>query len=527
MSYRKPSVTVNQVQVTQSIPFADPQLKSCVIGKGYYWQDPRNDNSVSETEYTGAIAEVQISEFTDLEDVVEETLIVELVRTSGPGGGVGEVIQLEKGAQGDYTFSDGTIALVADIEGFDDGDDSNAKIRVGFLALQDEIVNTFQKISSNKELVDFVGTPVPWNPLAFGAATMMSNSAASTNIVGVQADGDFSPAIEKLLNKDVYAIAAMTGGAEADKLSAHVTQMSLPENKRERIAFASKFATYTGEANTYEDTASSSDKETTSESIQTMASGIGNRRFFHIFPDSGAVEVVAPVATLYSAFIEAVFDDKAFKARFISNTEINGQTYKAGQVITDEIVDELVANGFSEFRVHYPVPGYYFTTAVAGQVVGKQPSDPLTNRSIVGFAKAYRSNDYFTDAQLDTIASGGNWILEERAVGAIFNRHQLSTDATTIQTRELSITTQLDFAAKTYRDTVSPLIGRRVITTSFIQQLEAIMIGVGDDLVENGHVRDVQVLNVFQDELQPDTIKAEISILPLFPLNYITITIEF
>lgn len=178
-------------------------------------------------------------------------------------------------------------------------------------------------------------------------------------------------------------------------------------------------------------------------------------------------------------------------------------------------------------RAYYPVPGYIFGAGIAGQVSAKGPAQPLTNRSVPGIAMLNRSNDYFSPTQLDTIAGGGNWVLEQRAVGSVVNRHQMSTDAVTVQTRELSITTQIDYAAKFLRDLVSPLIGTQVITTTFVGSIEALLKGAALDLIEEGHVRDLQIQNVYQDELEPDTIKADILLLPLYPLNYIKITLEF
>ena len=44
MAYQKPGVTVRQVQRTASFPLPDPTLQSCVIGEGYYWQDPSRED---------------------------------------------------------------------------------------------------------------------------------------------------------------------------------------------------------------------------------------------------------------------------------------------------------------------------------------------------------------------------------------------------------------------------------------------------------------------------------------------------
>ena len=178
-------------------------------------------------------------------------------------------------------------------------------------------------------------------------------------------------------------------------------------------------------------------------------------------------------------------------------------------------------------QARIPVPGYYVAAYLAGAVSVKAPAAPMTNTGVAGIESVLESNNTFSDKQLDIIAGGGTWVLEQRAPFAIFNRHQLSTDATTVQTRELSLTTQIDFVSKFLRELVSPLIGRFVIDDNFIGQLSAALNGGAETMVERGIVRDLQIVRVFQDELNPDTMKAEFSLLPLYPLNYINITITF
>jgi len=528
MSYKKPSVTVRQVQVTESLPLPDPTFKSCIVGQGYYWQDPfREDeemNSIASAEYVGAELTINISEFTDHDTVVDGTLIVDLIRRSGPSGTIGEVTSLE--ITDDFTYDTGVITLSASIAGYTDQDDA-AKVRVGFLAERDDLTDQYQEINEMRDITDFIGTPVPWNPLAFGASLAIANSGRSTSVVGVGSAGDFTNAASVLENKDVYAISALTGvSTEAEKLSAHVTNMSLPENKKERIAFASRFVPDYADTNYYENDATSAEKTTVAQSIQTYSAGLGNRRYFQIHPDAGWVESQVHTSTLYSSFISGVFGIDP-KPKFLSNVTIGSKRYKAFQNITDAIVDELKAGGITQLRVYYPVPGYYFTAALVGQVSAKEPQAPLTNSAISGFAMTHRSNDYFSPTQLDTIAEGGTWVLEQRAVGSIVTSHQLSTDAVTVETRELSITNQLDNVSMFMRSLVSPLIGTRVISDSFLRTLRATMVGAAEALVERKEIRDVKILDLYQDEIQPDTIKVDMAVLPLYPLNYIKITLQF
>jgi len=74
---------------------------------------------------------------------------------------------------------------------------------------------------------------------------------------------------------------------------------------------------------------------------------------------------------------------------------------------------------------------------------------------------------------------------------------------------------------------VSPLIGKFVITDGFINNLRAALSSGATQLVDTGVIRDLQVIDVYQDEQNPDTIKADFELLPLYPVNYIKITLTF
>lgn len=74
---------------------------------------------------------------------------------------------------------------------------------------------------------------------------------------------------------------------------------------------------------------------------------------------------------------------------------------------------------------------------------------------------------------------------------------------------------------------MSPLIGKFVITDGFINNLRAALSSGATQLVDTGVIRDLQVIDVYQDEQNPDTIKADFELLPLYPVNYIKITLTF
>lgn len=174
-----------------------------------------------------------------------------------------------------------------------------------------------------------------------------------------------------------------------------------------------------------------------------------------------------------------------------------------------------------------PVPGYYMCAAIAGQVVGKTPEQPLTNVPITGFAKSKGSNDYFSEANLNTMAEGGTYIVEERATNTLTCRHQLSTDMSSVAKRELSVINALDYTSKFIRTAFTPYIGRYTISESFLKLANTILVGIGMYLKREDKINDLQVLSVIQDPVNPDTLLVEVNILVKYPVNYIKLKLLF
>jgi hypothetical protein len=415
-------------------------------------------------------------------------------------------------------------------------------IRVGFLGVNEDLTNKYYTISNTSDIQTLITGPLggaSWfNPLAYGAEIAVTNSGSSVNVIGVTpAAGaeDVSNAVTILENKpNVYAIAGLTqSAAELAKLASHATFMSAPDNKGERIVFGSKDSSgeYTGT-----DFPSSADKLLSAEAISDYADAINNKRYFAIHPDVVYVRESTHVNSLSTDFIQAVFGSSFTYLPKLANP-ISFQdgnvtkTYPRGTEVNATVLAKLItiaeSNSTSNFDVLVPVPGYYLAAGIAGQIAVKEPQQPLTNTAVAGpFVETKYSNDYFSQSQLDVIASGGTWVIEDKG-GAMVTRHQLSTDVSSIQTRELSVTTQVDFAAKFLRQLVEPTIGVNVISDAFLAQLRTAFNAASTELVEIGALRELNIINVYQDEANPDTVKADFELLPLYPVNYIKITLTF
>ena len=171
------------------------------------------------------------------------------------------------------------------------------------------------------------------------------------------------------------------------------------------------------------------------------------------------------------------------------------------------------------------VSGYYLGGAIAAMIGQQNPSQPFTNLPMVGFTRPIGSNDLFSENAMSTAAAGGiYWVVQDNPGGALVSRHQLTTDLTSIKTRELSILKSVDYVAKLMRTQVKRFIGKNNITK---QLLEAVSLGMQGSLasVTGSVVAEATLDSLTQDSDQPDTIRAEVTLVPFYPANYIKITI--
>jgi len=171
------------------------------------------------------------------------------------------------------------------------------------------------------------------------------------------------------------------------------------------------------------------------------------------------------------------------------------------------------------------IPGYYACACVAGQIAGLPPQQGLTNYPIVGLTGVVGVEKY-TRRQLNQMAGGGTYILmQEVQGGPVFARHQLSTDVSSVETRELSITKVVDFTAKFLRVGVRRFIGRQNINSVFLDTVGTTIQAMLQFLVEQGILNGANLNNIIQDPNAPDTVMVDVTLDVPFPCNYLRLTL--
>jgi len=538
MAYVKPGVEIVQEARTTTPALITPDLVGVLIGNGYHWQNPNaaNDASiVTETNYDGQSTPFALSGINSVfynVDGVPELVVVDLITISGTG--IGTVTHLTY--TDDFAVANNTVTISANVE----YQNNLYQIRVGYLAKKTPSDYGYKTIYSLAEVEETIGEPVSWNPLAFGARLAMLNSGRQLNVVNVSgiAANDFENAVDSILGtREVYAIGPMTHKLGIGTLKTHVDTYSLAINKKERIAICNGdlSGSWAGDAFSSDNT----EKTTTATTIRNANISYLDRRVIITHPDVAYITETRHISTISPTWIANSFIDSsagfaayALTAKFAFDAFVNNVKYKAGTDITAAIWATLRdagwAGGDGLVTVKVPVPGFYYSALVVGQVIGEFPEQPLTNLPTTGLMETYGSGDYFNEAQLNILAEGGTYIMHQlNPTSPIVSRHQLTTDMTQISKRELSIVKALDYVAKFIRISMVPYIGRYTITPAFLKLINSILISISLFLTREGRVADMKVLSVAIDDINPDTIKVTVDIAVKYPVNYIKVTLLF
>ena len=383
----------------------------------------------------------------------------------------------------------------------------SATVNLGYEALVLDKANQLNTISDASLIVAQLGKDVPANPLAYGANKALANSAGSVVYyvpVSVETVDGYNAAFEaSVADGTAYYIVPLTNDPTIiEAAKAHVLKASDPKLSRERVAVVNKAFS----------------KVVTKYDLKDD----GTAWTGYVSLDPAALTAVYTIATVPGAtFItDGVRPGDFFRTNFTVDA-LGNDIYQAVEIksVTDEQTVLLVSPGFTTSvgsssslrRVQvarnlskdeqaaaiaaassalgnrrvvnvWPdvlsdgsltVAGYFGAAAVAGLKSGVAPHQPLTNVVLNGFTAATHSTPYFSLAQLNVIAGGGTWIVDQASNGgAIFNRHQLTTDYTDDNTSEISITTNLDSISKYLREDLLVYIGKYNNNPYFIQLLE-------------------------------------------------------
>lgn len=174
----------------------------------------------------------------------------------------------------------------------------------------------------------------------------------------------------------------------------------------------------------------------------------------------------------------------------------------------------------------HEVDGAVISAAIAG-LQSYLPGYQSATRSTISVFDSLVGID-MTRVEKNKLAEKGVLILEQPSGAGtpISIRHQLTTDMSSVATKEASITSIRDHVAQRYRNVAEAYIGKYNITPDTITRITGSLKSTTQDMVQEGWILETsQITSVAQDINNPDTLIIEAKVDVPYPCNYIKITV--
>jgi hypothetical protein len=179
--------------------------------------------------------------------------------------------------------------------------------------------------------------------------------------------------------------------------------------------------------------------------------------------------------------------------------------------------------------------GYFAAAGLAGLRSGVVPHQGLTNSEFYGADDLGKVVLEFSQADLDTMAEQGIWLISQEVIGATaYVRHQLTTDTSGLNTSEDSITTNVDSISYALKKTISPFIGKWNVGNDALISLRAAIVAelsyratytgtarAGNQLTSFVPTRDIVRLE--QNTTYKDRVDVEVKLNVPYPMNYVSL----
>ncbi|AER25954.1 tail sheath [Mycobacterium phage Nappy] len=245
-----------------------------------------------------------------------------------------------------------------------------------------------------------------------------------------------------------------------------------------------------------------------------------------IVAGTGAQPIQALVQQHVSAQSNNKYERRAILGMDGSVTPVPSATRIANaQSIKDQRVALISPSSFvyyaPELNREVVLGGQFMAAAVAGKSVSAIAAMPLTRKVIRGFSGPAEVQ---RDGEKSRESSEGLMVIEKTPRNLVHVRHGVTTDPTSLHTREWNIIGQQDVMVYRIRDYLDAdgLIGMPIYDTTIVQvkaSAEAALVW----LVDNNIIRGYRNLKARQIERQPDVIEVRYEWRPAYPLNYIVV----
>lgn len=421
----------------------------------------------------------------------------------------------------------------------------SANVYAGYRALRTDLSSTVLAINDVNDLEGQLGVISDQNPLGLGCQIALANTTtrvraiavASADLIGYQA------AFELSEGERLYYVVPLTQELDiVEALATQVVQLSTPQMASWRVAvvntaiptkqnigqYSLSYQNSNAGANTvtlvsgsYVLTASNAtfmsdgvvpgDMVNYSSAVYEVLSVISNQQLI--------LNATAP-ASAVSYYITRVMT-KTQQAEVVQATSTGFNSNRVWHIQPDIV--GVTVNG----TVMY-LPGYYLACGLAGMGAGFPVQQGFTNIGVAGIADLKDSNFYFSRTDIDNLAGSGTCLFVQDTQGGIpYCRHELTTNMTVLEYREMLVVKNWDFLSYYFYDILKGFIGSWNITTDTLNTIRQVIIASAEQLIGEKLPRigapllGYSITSLKQDPVNKDTADAYMSVSVVYPLNYL------
>lgn len=432
---------------------------------------------------------------------------------------------------------------------------------IGYRALRTDKSREIMTIEQTPgDLESKLGKATSTNPLALGVSLAMKNTTTSIRAVAIEEDSveAYASALQLIQNERLYSIVPLTSKMEVlTMVKAHAVQMSDPETAMWRIGIVSSDPSDV--LNLGEYAGSFAIKKSTvgdAAGRHNMILNVPDASFLNDGIQAGDMIVIEKAAnaaiqgtykldTLYSNTSLGIKAGLAGESGYIPEIDTTIESFKVIRnldnvakakniaAISSTFASNRIVHvmpclvGITEDSVIKYLPSYYLAAAVAGCVAGFPVQQGLTNLTLAGIDSLKGSNFYFSKDDLNTMAAAGTMIfVQDTQSAAPYCRHELTTDMSTLEYRELLKVKNWDYLSYFYHDIVDPFIGQWNIIDDTLRVIRQTVISASENLKTQKLPRigaplvSYEIAQLAQDTTMKDKIQLRMKIAIVDPNNY-------
>jgi len=465
---------------------------------------------------------------------------------------------LDSGLNIDTTLTGtaGTVTLKAGL-GLVYGKVISGNVYVAYRALRTDLSNRILTFNDQNDLIGQLVDTSDNNPLGLAVQLALANTTGRIRAVAISSNDStgYLAALSTIQGERLYFIVPLTQDASIiASYKTHATLMSTAENASWRVILANtampliqNIGIYTATSpnsnggnnattlvgSTYVLTASNAtfiaDGVTAGDVITFTAatatpSQVGAHQVVQVISNQQLVVSTTAPATAISYYITRTMS-RTQTAVSVASVSSGFNTRRVVHVQPDIV--GVSVNGVTKY-----LPGYYLCSGLAGMGAGFPVQQGFTNIGIAGIVDLQHSNFYFSKAELNTMAEAGTLLFVQDTQGGIpYCRHELTTDMTTLNSREILMVKELDFLSYFYYDKLKSFIGSWNITRSSLNTLRQTIVA-GSELLKSQNLPKIgavllgyTIVTLQQDTVNTDHVTCVVTVSIGTPMNYIDLTL--